>query len=133
MFSCDASGHGPAAARILRNGVEPGEWTARFDEGQRKWIPIPVEFGTPPDTLYLLLYGTGIRNRGSLADVTVEVGDEKPPVLLAGPDPNAAGRDLVKVGPLPMSLAGGTRIIRVRVMTPFGIAVASNTVTVKFQ
>ena len=43
-------------------------------------------------------YGTGIRNRSSLANVTVTINGVSVPVLYAGPAPNYVGLDQVNVG-----------------------------------
>lgn len=55
--------------------------------------------------VYLALYGTGIRNRPSLADVVVTVDGVSLPVLYAGPQPRFPGLDQVNVR-LPADLAG---------------------------
>ena len=45
----------------------------------------------------LTLYGTGIRNRSSLSNVTCRIGDVNVPVLYAGAQPTFAGLDQVNV------------------------------------
>jgi uncharacterized protein (TIGR03437 family) len=56
-------------------------------------------------TDYLTLYGTAIRNRSSLMNVTVAINGVSIPVLYAGPSPGFAGLDQVNVS-LPLSLSG---------------------------
>lgn len=56
-------------------------------------------------TVYLTLYGTAIRNRSSLANVTVAIDGVGVPVLYAGPSPAFAGLDQVNVS-LPLTLSG---------------------------
>jgi uncharacterized protein (TIGR03437 family) len=50
-------------------------------------------------------YGTGIRNRSSLGNVTVTIHGVSIPALYAGPAPDYVGLDQVNVG-LPLSLRG---------------------------
>jgi uncharacterized protein (TIGR03437 family) len=57
-------------------------------------IPIDLSAGTP---VYLSLYGTGIRNLSSLANVSVSINGDSLPVLFAGPQPQSAGLDRVDV------------------------------------
>jgi uncharacterized protein (TIGR03437 family) len=56
-------------------------------------------------TVYLVLYGTGIRNRSSLANMTANIGGTNVPVLYAGPQPSFEGLDQVNLA-LPLSLSG---------------------------
>jgi uncharacterized protein (TIGR03437 family) len=55
--------------------------------------------------VYVSFYGTGFRNRTSLANVTVTIGGTALPPLYAGPAPGFAGLDQVNVA-LPLSLRG---------------------------
>lgn len=132
LFAANSNGVGVAAANILRvkaDGSQIYEAVAQFD-GTR-WVPLPVDFGPTTDTLYLVLFGTGIRNRPSQQSVSVRVGSESPTVLYAGPQGQFAGQDQVNVGPLPRSLAGGERNIVLTISNPS--PVSSNTVTVTFR
>lgn len=87
----------------------------------------PIVFGS--ESLYLVLYATGIRNRSSLADVTCTIGNNlNLPVTYAGAQSQFPGLDQVVV-PLPASLQGvGT--VRV-VVTADGYG--SNAVSLTFQ
>jgi uncharacterized protein (TIGR03437 family) len=60
-------------------------------------------------TVYLILYGTGIRNRSSLANVTANIGGTNVPVFYAGPQPSFAGLDQVNLS-LPLSLSGSGEV-----------------------
>jgi uncharacterized protein (TIGR03437 family) len=64
--------------------------------------PIPLVLDTP---VYVSFYGTGIRNRSSLAKVTAAINGISVPVLYAGPAPEFAGLDQVNVA-LPLALRG---------------------------
>ena len=55
--------------------------------------------------MYLTLYGTGIRNRSSLANVTVTIHGTNVPVLYAGLQPDFPGLDQVNVA-LTLNLRG---------------------------
>ena len=67
--------------------------------------PIPIDFGPPTDELFLLLFGTGLRGRTSLASVRVTIGEGDAPVKYGGPQGEFAGLDHVNVR-LPRSLSG---------------------------
>jgi uncharacterized protein (TIGR03437 family) len=107
LFSANGNGTGVAAATAVRIQTE--------EPGNQE--PVPVFeckasgcTGTPIDlradtTVYLTLYGTGIRNRSSLANVMVTINGVSVPVLYAGPQPDFAGLDQVNVE-LPFTLAG---------------------------
>jgi uncharacterized protein (TIGR03437 family) len=65
---------------------------------------VPIDLGVDTPT-FLSLFGTGIRNRSSLANVSVTVGTTAVSALYAGPAPNFTGLDQVNI-PLPLSLQG---------------------------
>ena len=67
-------------------------------------VPLPVDLGPPAQTVFLVLYGTGISGRSSLANVSVSIGDFTLPVAYAGPQ-GEAGLDQINVQ-IPLSLAG---------------------------
>ena len=88
-------------------------------------VPINLGVDTP---IYVTFYGTGIRNRSSLANVAVTINGVSVPVLYAGPSPNYTGLDQVNVGLL-LSLRGsGESNV---VLTVDGQT--SNTVTINIQ
>jgi uncharacterized protein (TIGR03437 family) len=64
--------------------------------------PISLGVDTP---VYLILYGTGIRNRSSLSNVHVTINGIAAPVLYAGAQPTYAGLDQVNIA-LPLGLRG---------------------------
>jgi len=89
---------------------------------------VPVSLDVSSGTAFLVLYGTGIRNRVLLSNVTVSVGGQTLPALFAGPVPgDTVGEDQVNVA-LPSSLAG---MESVSVTVSIGTAI-SNQVTVCF-
>lgn len=135
IFAANANGAGAAAAQILRvSGVDQSiELTAEFDASQGIFVPRPIDFGPETDQLFLILYGTGIRFRSLLTDVTVMIGEQSFPALYAGEVGGFVGLDQINIGPLPRSLAGAGQVsVRVRIMTPDGEQL-SNPLIIQFQ
>jgi uncharacterized protein (TIGR03437 family) len=121
LFSQDSTGQGLAAAIALR--IEP--------DGRQTVLPAgePIDLDRGP--VYLSLYGTGIRNHGSVGDVGVNIGGEAVPVLYAGPQPQYAGLDQVNV-PLPVSVRGRGEVPIALVIGGSG-GIAANVVTVRVR
>jgi uncharacterized protein (TIGR03437 family) len=108
LFSADASGRGVAAAVALRvstSGAQTQEPVARFDAAQARFVAQPISLGPETDQVYLLLFGTGIRFRGSLSGVRCRIGGVPAEVTYAGPQGAYPGLDQVNVK-VPRSLAG---------------------------
>lgn len=130
VFAVDASGGGLAAAQVLRirDGAATYEPIAQYDAAQQKYLPVPIDLGPATDDLFLVLYGTGFRFRGSLSGVTATIGGEPGQVVFAGVQPDFVGLDQANVR-LPRSLAGrGDAEVR---LTVDGLA--ANPVTVRFK
>ena len=68
-------------------------------------MPVPIDLGAPTDSVYLTLFGTGIRNRTTLTAVSVVIGGLNARVDYAGPQSQYVGLDQVNVL-LPHELAG---------------------------
>jgi uncharacterized protein (TIGR03437 family) len=68
--------------------------------------PTPIQLSAST-TVYLILYGTGIRNHSS--NVTANIGGANVPVQYAGPQPSYAGLDQVNLA-LPQSLSGSGQV-----------------------
>ncbi len=108
LFTANASGQGVAAAVVLRikgDGSQTYEPAAQFDPAQNKFISLPIDLGPQSDRLFLLLFGTGIRHRGALADVSAKIGGVDATVSYAGTQDNFIGLDQINIE-LPRSLAG---------------------------
>jgi uncharacterized protein (TIGR03437 family) len=130
IFSANANGVGVAVAQILRvkpDGTQIYENVSQYDSGQGIFVPVPIVFGG--DTLYLILYGTGIRYRSSLGAVSATVGNTSPSVLYAGAQGTYIGEDQVNLGPLSTSLIG-SGVVNVN-LTVDGLA--ANTVQIQFS
>ena len=107
LFSKSGNGTGVAAAtavRIPAGHAENQEPVSVFECSASGCAAVPIDL-TAGTTVYLTLYGTGIRNRSSLANVAVTINGVSVPVLYAGPQPDFAGLDQVNVE-LPSTLAG---------------------------
>jgi uncharacterized protein (TIGR03437 family) len=108
LFSANANGAGVAAAAALRIAADGTRSTAavfRCESVPAACAAIPIGLGPAGDQVYVSLYGTGIRNRNSLAEVVVSVGGQNAQVQYAGPDPSFPGLDQVNIL-LPRSLSG---------------------------
>jgi len=107
LFAANSDGRGVAAALIQRvrsDGSQAFEQVARFDPAREQFVSLPIDLGPPSDQVFLILFGTGIRFRGSL-EVTATAGGETVEVLFAGAQPEFFGVDQVNLR-LPRNLAG---------------------------
>ncbi len=108
IFTMDATGRGFAAAQTLRlksDNSQSVEAIARYDSAQNKFVGLPVDLNTS-DQLFLQLYGTGVRKRSDLANVSATIGGIAVNVLYAGTQNGYAGLDQINLA-LPRSLPGG--------------------------
>ncbi len=107
LFSANSTGSGVAAATAIRTQAANPQLQSPvpvFQCTSAGCVSVPISLGV--DTpVYLTLYGTGIRNRSSLANVTVKINNTSVPVQYAGPTPNFTGLDQVNVS-LVLSLRG---------------------------
>jgi uncharacterized protein (TIGR03437 family) len=128
IFTANETGSGVAAAQVATNANGSQTVTNVFQctNGPGSCVGTPIDLNTGSSAL--VLYGTGIRNRASLSDVTVSIGTQVLPAVFAGPAPGYVGLDQVNVN-LPASLAGsGTVNVIVKIA-----GTVSNTVTVTFK
>jgi uncharacterized protein (TIGR03437 family) len=110
LFSMSGDGRGVAAADAV--AVQAGSQTQTpvpvFQCSASGCVATPIPLSANA-TVYLILYGTGIRNRSSLTNVTANIGGTNVPVLYAGPQSSYAGFDQVNVS-LPQSLSGSGEV-----------------------
>jgi subtilisin len=100
LFSANATGQGVASAQVVRvaaNGTLQYGEVATYDPTHQRMIGKPIELGREGESLYLVLYGTGIRHRRSLEEVKLAIGGLLLPVLYAGPQLQYAGVDQVNL------------------------------------
>lgn len=108
LFSADASGRGLPAAVVLRvkaDGSQVYEPVTRFDQTQNKFVALPIDVSNPAEQVILLMFGTGIRGRSSLANVLAKVGGEMVETSYAGPQGDFVGLDQINLR-LPGNLTG---------------------------
>ncbi|HKE26156.1 MAG TPA: hypothetical protein VKB88_27555 [Bryobacteraceae bacterium] len=108
IFSVDTTGSGVAAATAIRvDGANPASSSpvTVFNCGVAACQAAPIDVSTR--SVYLTLYATGVRHRGSLDSdhVSVIINGIFVPVLYAGPQPDFAGLDQINVA-LPAELRG---------------------------
>jgi uncharacterized protein (TIGR03437 family) len=107
LFTANGNGLGVLSANLLRihgDGSQVYEVVAQWNGSQ--YVPLPISFGPSTDTLYLILYGTGVRSRSSLGATGIQVGGTNPSVFYAGAQGTYLGEDQINVGPLSRGLAG---------------------------
>jgi uncharacterized protein (TIGR03437 family) len=106
LFSANSDGQGVPAAFVLRvksDGSQITEPVAQLSQG--RFVPLPIDLGPETDLVFLVLFGTGIRNRNSLSTVIVKIGGADAQTLFAGTTPGFVGLDQVNVR-LSQSLKG---------------------------
>jgi uncharacterized protein (TIGR03437 family) len=107
VFSANASGRGWAAAEVQRihgDGSETYTHVARFDPAQQTYIALPIELRAD-EQAFLVLYGTGLRQRSALSAVKAYIGGRATEVLYVGPQGRFAGLDQINLR-LPPHLIG---------------------------
>lgn len=108
LFSANASGQGLAAAVALRvksNGAQTYEPIARFDTTINRMVATPIDLGPAGEQVFLILYGTGLKFRSSLAAVTAKIGGADASVSFAQAQGSLTGLDQVNAL-IPRSLLG---------------------------
>jgi len=108
VFAADATGKGVAAAVALRikpDGSQIYEPVAIFDATKNAFVARPIDLGSEADQVFLVLFGTGIRNRSQLSAITALVGGVSIQPTFAGAQNDFVGLDQLNL-PLPHSLAG---------------------------
>src|SRR5207247_6496174 len=130
LFTADASGNGVAAGvvRVLHadgTATTTPTFTCSLDGD---CIATPISLGTVGDEAVVELYGTGIRGRSSLDNVTCTIGGIASQVLYAGPQGQRPGNDQVNIL-LPHALAGAG-LVRIELSADGHPA---NTVTILIQ
>lgn len=111
LFTADASGRGlPAAVllRVLSDGTQQYEPIARFNTSTNRWEPVPIDLNRQ-GTFYLVLFGTGLRQRQATTTVRVLIGNREVQPDYAGPQGSLAGVDQINV-PLFFSVFGSPNL-----------------------
>jgi uncharacterized protein (TIGR03437 family) len=108
LFSANSDGKGVAlgsALRVRPNGSQVTEAIARFDAAQNRFVAVPIDLAISSDQVFLILFGTGLRNRSSLTGVSATIGGEPADLLAATAVQGAVGLDQVNLR-LPLGLRG---------------------------
>lgn len=112
LFSAASDGSGVAVAivqRVKANGATSYEPIATYDLAQNKFVALPIDLGpdlgAATDQVFLVLFGTGLRYRSSLSNVSAKLGGIDAQVLFAGATQDFVGLDQINLR-LPRSLAG---------------------------
>jgi uncharacterized protein (TIGR03437 family) len=130
LFSMSGTGAGVAAAFAVAAQTGNSQLQSPvpvFQCDSVRCVSVPIALGVD-QPIYVSFYGTGIRNRSSVASVSMAINKIGVPVLYAGPAPGFVGLDQVNVG-LPLGLRGsGESNV---VLTVDGQA--SNVVTINVQ
>ena len=87
------------------NGSQVTEPISIWDAAQSRFVPTPIDLGDESEQVFLILFGTGIRYRSALSNVTAQVGGLNATVTYAGAQNEFAGLDQINLL-LPRSLAG---------------------------
>ena len=107
LFSMNGTGTGVAAATAVEvSTAQPQQQTpvAVFSCAASGCTAVPIDVDVS-GTIILALYGTGFRNRSSLANVQVTINGVSVPVQFVGAQPSFPGLDQANVS-LPASLSG---------------------------
>jgi uncharacterized protein (TIGR03437 family) len=106
FFTANASGRDAPAAFFQRVDAGGGGTTVnpiRFDSDLKLWLPIPIDLGPDTSQGFLIMFGTGFRNREGA--ITATIGGVPAEVLFAGPQGTFEGLDQVNLK-IPRSLVG---------------------------
>ena len=100
LFTANYDGGGVPAAlafRLKGSGAQSYEPISAFDSTLGRFVPVPIDLGPATDQVFLVLFGTGIRFRSSLAGVSATIGGLSSEVLAAEAVMGFVGLDQVNV------------------------------------
>jgi uncharacterized protein (TIGR03437 family) len=108
LFAANATGQGVPAAVALRvraDNTQSFEPVAQYNTATNRYEAVPLELGAATDQLFLVAFGTGLRNRSALTAVTAMIGGAGADVTFAGAQGSLTGVDQANIR-IPRSLAG---------------------------
>jgi uncharacterized protein (TIGR03437 family) len=108
LFTFSGDGQGVPIAVVLRikPGADPSfEPVAQYDAAQRRFVALPIDLDAENEQVYLVLFGTGWRNRPNMPGINLKIGGVDVPVQFAGASPSDPGGDQINAA-LPRSLIG---------------------------
>lgn len=130
LFTVDASGQGYPAALVYRyrgNELVGVDSVVEFDAALNKLVAKPIDLGPETDVLFLSLFGTGVRYRSGLNNVSATIGGVETQVVYAGPQNDYVGLDQINLR-LPRVLTGRGEVDLVLTVD----SIAANTVKLSF-
>jgi uncharacterized protein (TIGR03437 family) len=107
LFTADASGKGYAAADVQRvrgDGSSVYDHVTRFDLNTNRVVGVPIELRDGEES-FLVLYGTGLKQRSALTTVRANIGGLETEVLYVGAQGQYAGLDQLNLR-IPSALRG---------------------------
>ena len=129
LFTANGDGKGAPAGQIVRvhpdGSADAPQDLAIFDSASNQWMPAPIDMSETGDTIYLILYGSGIRHFANIPTCTI--GAVSAPAVYAGAQAKFPGLDQINVR-LPSGLPSGTVTLTISVD-----GAASNAVTIAIQ
>lgn len=108
LFTANVTGKGVPAAvvyRIKADGTQSYEPVAQYDSAQNAFVAVPIDLGASTDQVFLIGYGTGLRNRSSLSAVAATIGGTSAVVSYAGAQGTYVGLDQINIA-IPRGLSG---------------------------
>lgn len=112
LFAADATGTGFPAGVVLRiksDGSQVFEPVAQFNAALNRFSGVPIDLSNAAEQIFLILFGTGWRNRSALANVTAKLGGQDGEVTYAGRQGSLVGLDQANLR-LPRSLVGSGEV-----------------------
>lgn len=132
LFTASADGSGPVAGNFLRvtaANEQIYEDTAVLNTSTQSYISRCVDLGPSSESVFIVLYGSGIRGIPSPSLITATIGGTSIPVLAAQAQGTYAGVDQINLGPIPRSLIG-RGIVKIRLVVD-GVAMNEVEVCIK--
>jgi uncharacterized protein (TIGR03437 family) len=102
LFTANADGQGVPAGVVT--GPRGFQAIAQLD-AQGRFVPAPIDLGPPGQSVYLVLFGTGLRFRTNTSSVKVKIGGVDISAGYAGPQGDFSGLDQINIE-LPRELIG---------------------------
>jgi uncharacterized protein (TIGR03437 family) len=83
--------------RVKADGAQVQEPVLQLNSTTNQHVTVPVSLGDASDQVFLILFGTGFRNRCSLSNVSATIGNVNAEVTFAGPHGTFVGLDQANV------------------------------------
>jgi uncharacterized protein (TIGR03437 family) len=112
IFTAATNGSGVAAGNVQRVRNGNSTYEAMFERDPTdptKWRAVAIDLDPPTDSVFLLLYATGVRGRSDPLNASVTVGSTTLPVAYAGGQSEFVGLDQINLF-LPPSLKGAGEV-----------------------